>query len=119
MMEAEDFSDKSPYLYRVMQGHIPKHSNVNFYVRSSFALIQIRSYLPATLNSVKIQKTVLVLPIIKNFRWGKLLYDIPFIISSLNTGTCKQSVMVPSNTTITDCFSVQNKAGCSLQNSVT
>ena len=33
MMEAEGFSDKSPYLYQVMQGHIPEHSNVNFYVR--------------------------------------------------------------------------------------
>jgi hypothetical protein len=75
-MEAEDFSDKSPYLYQVMQGHIPEQSNVNFYVRLSFTLIQIRSFLPARLNGVTIHKTVLVLPLITNLRWGKLQYDI-------------------------------------------
>ena len=86
-MEAEDFSDKSPYFYHVMQGHIPEHRKVNFYVRLSFTLIQIRSFLPARLDGVTIHKKVLVLPLITNLRWGKLQYDIPFINSSLNTGT--------------------------------
>jgi len=87
MTEAEDFSDKSPYLYQVMQGHVPEHSNVNFYVRLSFTLTQIRSYLPATLDGVTVQKTVLVLPLITDLRRGKLLYDMIFIISALNIGT--------------------------------
>jgi hypothetical protein len=50
-------------------------------------LIQIRSYLPVTLDGVTVQQTVLVLPLITDLRWGNLLHDMLFITSALKVGT--------------------------------